>query len=117
MYSSIVLGLTQQLRVGTVLDYAHMKDLVGSNGLKKAYEPFAYLYFNYFFQNEDSPSFVRKGLRINFLSKFLFYEGEALIRQLIFLLSFEIILAAHETLLIEFLLMLVCTTLCSHVLL
>ena len=75
LYSSIVLGLTQQLRFGTVLDYAHMKDLVGANGLKKAYEPFAYLYFNYFFQNEDSPSFVRKGLRINFLSKFLFYEG------------------------------------------
>ncbi|MGN0033714.1 MAG: patatin-like phospholipase family protein [Candidatus Limimorpha sp.] len=75
LYSSIVIGLTQQIRLGTVFDYAHMNDLVGINELRKRYEPFTYLYFNYFFQNEDFSSFASKGFKINILSKFLFYEG------------------------------------------
>lgn len=68
-------SLTQQLRVGAVADYVHMRDFVGNNGLESDYHFYSYLYFNYFFGNEDYPNFARRGWKINLTGKCVFFEG------------------------------------------
>ena len=71
----VVPSLTQQLRFGAVADYVHMKDLVGDKGLSADYSLYSYLYFNYFYSNEDVPNFARRGWRINLKGKCVFLEG------------------------------------------
>jgi NTE family protein len=71
----IVPSLTQQIRLGAVADYVHMKDLVGNSGLSTDYSFYSYLYFNYFYSNEDVPNFARRGWRINLSGKCMLYEG------------------------------------------
>ena len=71
----VVPSLTQQLRFGAVADYVHMKDLVGDKGLSTDYSLYSYLYFNYFYSNEDVPNFARRGWRINVKAKCVFLEG------------------------------------------
>ena len=56
-------------------DYVHMKDLVGDRGLSTDYSFYSYLYFNYFYSNEDVPNFARRGWRINLRGKCMLYEG------------------------------------------
>ena len=71
----LVPSLTQQIRFGAVADYVHMKDLVGDRGLSTDYSFYSYLYFNYFYSNEDVPNFARRGWRINLKGKCLLFEG------------------------------------------
>ncbi len=71
----LVPSLTQQIRIGAVADYVHMKDLVGDRGLGTDYSFYSYLYFNYFYSNEDVPNFARRGWRINLRGKCMLYEG------------------------------------------
>ena len=71
----LVPSLTQQIRIGAAADYVHMKDLVGSRGLSSDYSFYSYLYFNYFYSNEDVPNFARRGWRINLSGKCMLYEG------------------------------------------
>lgn len=74
--AQIVPSLTQQIRLGAAIDYVHMKDLVGDKGLSSDYSLYSYLYFNYFYSNEDVPNFARRGWRINLRGKCVFLEGE-----------------------------------------
>ena len=76
LYTQLVPSLTQQLRLGAVVDYVRMKDFVGDSGLGSNYKLFSYLYLNYFYSNEDVPNFARRGWRINLMGKSVFFEGE-----------------------------------------
>lgn len=75
IYSQIIPSLTQQIRLGAVADYVHMRDLVGDGGLKTDYAFYTYLYLNYFFSNEDVPNFAHRGWRINLLGKGIYADG------------------------------------------
>lgn len=76
IYAQFVPSLTQQIRLGAAADYVHMKDFVGDNGLTTDYTLYSYIYLNYFFGNEDVPNHARRGWRINFTGKCLFFEGQ-----------------------------------------
>ena len=75
IYLQLVPNFRQQIRLGAAADYVHMKDFVGENQLKSDYHFYTYAYLNYFYRNEDSPSFVRRGLKIDITGKWLFFEG------------------------------------------
>ena len=75
LYSQFDLSNTQLIRLGAVVDYAHMSDFVGNNGLKGDYNLFGYLYFRYFLDNQDVASFARRGWKINVLGKYVLFEG------------------------------------------
>lgn len=75
LYAQLIPSLTQQIRIGGVADYVHLKDLVGLNGIKTDYSFYSYVYLNYFYGNEDSPNFAMRGWKVNFLGKCVFYEG------------------------------------------
>ena len=75
LYAQLVPNQNQQIRFGAVADYVHMKDFVGDNGLENDYHFYSYLYLNYFYENEDAQSFVRRGWRINLTGKCVFFEG------------------------------------------
>lgn len=75
IYFQLVPNFRQQIRFGAAADYVHMKDFVGDNQLKSDYHFYTYAYLNYFYRNEDSPSFVRRGLKIDITGKWLFFEG------------------------------------------
>ena len=75
IYIQLVPNFRHQFRLGAVADYVHMKDFVGDNQLKSDYHFYTYAYLNYFYKNEDSPSFVRRGLKIDITGKWLFFEG------------------------------------------
>ena len=76
LYGQIIPSLTQQLRLGAVVDYVHMKDLVGDRGIGSDYSFYSYAYFNYFFSNEDVPNFARRGWRINLTGRAIFFQGK-----------------------------------------
>lgn len=76
IYTQFVPSLKQQIRIGAVADYVHIKDFVGGNGLDSDYSLYAYLYLNYFFGNEDATRFSRRGWKINITGKCVFFEGE-----------------------------------------
>ena len=73
--AQLVPSLTQQICMGAAADYIHMKDLVGDRGLNTDYSFYSYLYFSYFYSNEDVPNFARRGWRINLKGKCMLYEG------------------------------------------
>lgn len=75
VYMQLVPNFRQQIRLGASADYVHMKDFVGDNQLKSDYHFYTYAYLNYFYINEDSPSFVRRGWKVNITGKWLFFEG------------------------------------------
>lgn len=75
LYTQLVPSLSQQIRFGGVIDYVHIKDLVGGNGIKTDYSFYSYLYLKYYYGNEDSPNFAIRGWKVNFLGKCVFNEG------------------------------------------
>lgn len=75
IYFQMVPNFRQQFRLGAVADYVHMKDFVGDNQLQSDYHFYSYLYFNYFYKNEDAPSFARRGWKIDITGKWVLFEG------------------------------------------
>ena len=75
IYFQYVPSFRHQFKLGAAADYVHMKDFIGDNQLKSDYHFYSYGYLNYFYKNEDSPSFVRRGLKIDIIGKWLFFEG------------------------------------------
>lgn len=63
--------LEQQLRIGIVGNYVHLRDnlihVVGPDN----YDFISYLYFNYHIDNEDSPTFTSKGWKLNINGKYI----------------------------------------------
>ncbi|MBR6439125.1 MAG: patatin-like phospholipase family protein [Bacteroidales bacterium] len=80
IYSQIVPSLTQQIRIGAVVDYVRMFDNIETThrtlDIEKDYSFYSYLYLHYFYGNEDAPNFARRGWRISLLGKCLFFEGK-----------------------------------------
>ena len=77
LYTLLVPNLKNQFRLGAAADLVHLNDLVGNNSIENNYNLYAYLYLNYFYENLDSPSFSRRGWRINITGKMVFFEGAA----------------------------------------
>ena len=75
IYFQLLPNYKQQLKLGAAADYVHMKDFVGENQLKSDYHFYSYLYLNYFYKNEDAPSFARRGWKIDITGKCVFFEG------------------------------------------
>lgn len=75
IYALLVPNLKNQFRIGAVADLVHMRDFVGQNGLLDEYNLYSYLYLNYFYENLDAQKFARRGWRINFLGKMVFFKG------------------------------------------
>lgn len=75
LYMQLIPTVKQQFRLGAVADYMHMKDFVGDNQLNSDYHFYSYLYLNYFYKNEDAPSFARRGWKIDITGKCVFFEG------------------------------------------
>ena len=75
LYMQLIPTVKQQFRLGAVADYVHMKDFVGDNQLNSYYHFYSYLYLNYFYKNEDAPSFARRGWKIDITGKCVFFEG------------------------------------------
>lgn len=75
LYVQLIPTVKQQFRLGAVADYVHMKDFVGDNQLNSDYHFYSYLYLNYFYKNEDAPSFARRGWKIDITGKCVFFEG------------------------------------------
>lgn len=75
LYMQLIPTVKQQFRLGAVADYVHMKDFVGDNQLNSDYHFYSYLYLNYFYKNEDAPSFARRGWKIDITGKCVFFEG------------------------------------------
>jgi len=75
LYIQLIPTVKQQFRLGAVADYVHMKDFVGDNQLNSDYHFYSYLYLNYFYKNEDAPSFARRGWKIDITGKCVFFEG------------------------------------------
>ena len=75
IYMQLIPNVKQQFRLGAAADYVHMKDFVGDNQLRSDYHFYSYMYLNYFYKNEDAPSFARRGWKIDITGKWLFFEG------------------------------------------
>lgn len=75
LYMQLIPTVKQQFRLGAVADYVHMKDFVGDNQLNSDYHFYSYLYLDYFYKNEDAPSFARRGWKIDITGKCVFFEG------------------------------------------
>lgn len=75
IYMQLVPNNKQEIRIGAAADYVHMKDFVGNNQLNSDYHFYSYLYLRYIYISEDSPSFARRGWRLNINGKWLFFEG------------------------------------------
>lgn len=90
LYTQLVPSLTQRIRLGGVLDYVHMKDLVGDGGNDTDYSFYSYVYLNYYYGNENSPNFAMRGWKVNFLGKCVFFEGLSYIMHAKVMKSFPI---------------------------
>lgn len=75
VYLQLIPNFKQQIRLGASADYVHMRDFVGDNQLKMDYHFYSYLYLNYFYKDEDAPTFVRRGWKIDITGKWLVFEG------------------------------------------
>lgn len=75
LYMQFIPNVKQQFRLGAAADYVHMKDFVGNNQLNSDYHFYSYLYLNYFYKNEDAPSFARRGWKVDITGKCVFFEG------------------------------------------
>ena len=75
VYAQLVPTITQQIRLGAVIDYVRVKDNIIIRADETKYSFYSYLYLNYFYGNEDVPNFSKRGWRVNITGKCLFFEG------------------------------------------
>ncbi|MGN0033715.1 MAG: patatin-like phospholipase family protein [Candidatus Limimorpha sp.] len=77
-FAQFVSSINQQVKIGAVADYSRFKDYIdhdfyykfgiNANDIYK-YEFNPYLYFQYFFNNEDHQIYVRKGFNVDIIAK------------------------------------------------
>lgn len=79
-YVQLIPSLTQQIRVGAVIDYVRMSDnikmVTRALDIEKEYSFYSYFYLHYFYGNEDAPNFAKRGWRVSLLGKCMFFEGK-----------------------------------------
>lgn len=71
MYMTIMPDLDQQLRLGAVMNYVHLRDRLINVVDSDSYDFVSFAYFNYHLNNEDSPTFASKGWKLNINGKYI----------------------------------------------
>lgn len=64
-------NLKRQFRIGTVANYVHLRDNLIHTVSSDNYDFISYAYFNYYINNEDSPTFASRGWKFNLNGKYI----------------------------------------------
>ena len=64
-------NLKRQFRIGTAANYVHLRDNLIHNVSSDNYDFISYAYFNYYINNEDSPTFASRGWKFNLNGKYI----------------------------------------------
>lgn len=71
LFMEYIPGLEQQLRMGMVANYVHMRDNLFHVIDADNYDFVSYAYINYHVDNEDSPTYASRGWKLNVNGKYL----------------------------------------------
>lgn len=64
-------NLKRQFRIGTAANYVHLRDNLIHTVSSDNYDFISYAYFNYYINNEDSPTFASRGWKFNLNGKYI----------------------------------------------
>lgn len=64
-------NLKRQFRIGTTANYVHLRDNLIHTVSSDNYDFISYAYFNYYINNEDSPTFASRGWKFNLNGKYI----------------------------------------------
>lgn len=71
LFFEVMPNLKRQFRVGAVANYVHLRDNLIHNVSSDNYDFIGYTYFNYYINNEDSPTFASRGWKFNLNGKYI----------------------------------------------
>ena len=71
LFMEIMPNLERQLRIGMVLNYVHLRDNLLHTVSADNYDFISHAYFNYYINNEDSPTFASRGWKFNLNGKYI----------------------------------------------
>ncbi len=71
LFMEMMPKLEQQLRIGLVANYVHLRDNLIHTVKSDNYDFICYGYFNYHLDNEDSPTFASRGWKFNLNGKYI----------------------------------------------
>lgn len=70
-FMTLMPDLDQQLRLGAVLNYVHLRDKLINVIDSDSYDFVSFAYFNYHLNNENTPTFASKGWKLNINGKYV----------------------------------------------
>lgn len=71
LFAEFMPTLEQQFRLGTAIDYVHLRDNLIYVGPNSDYDFITYAYLNYHLNNEDSPTYASRGWKLNVNGKYI----------------------------------------------
>ena len=71
LFMEVMPTLEQQLRLGAVANYVHLRDNLIHTVKSDNYDFISYVYLNYHIDNEDSPTYASRGWKMNVNAKYL----------------------------------------------
>lgn len=71
LFFEVMPTIEQQLRLGVVGNYVHLRDNLINVISSDNYDFISYAYFNYYLDNEDSPTYASKGWKLNLNGKYI----------------------------------------------
>ncbi len=71
LFAEFMPNLEQQLRLGVVANYVHLRDNLEHTVDTDNYDFIAHGYFNYHINNEDSPTYASRGWKLNLNGKYI----------------------------------------------
>ena len=71
LFFEVMPKIEQQLRLGVVGNYVHLRDNLINVISSDNYDFISYAYFNYYLDNEDSPTYASKGWKLNLNGKYI----------------------------------------------
>ena len=71
IFFEVMPTIEQQLRLGVVGNYVHLRDNLINVVSSDNYDFISYAYFNYYLDNEDSPTYASKGWKLNLNGKYI----------------------------------------------
>ena len=71
LFLEVMPTLGQQIRVGAVGNYVHLRDNLVHVVRSDSYDFISHAYFNYHLNNEDSPTFASRGWKLNVNAKYI----------------------------------------------
>lgn len=71
LFMEIMPNLKRQFRIGVVANYVHLRDNLVHNVESDNYDYISHAYFNYYIDNENSPTFASRGWKFNLNGKYI----------------------------------------------